>query len=81
MGMSIEDKDIKLHIDRETLLQEYIPRKDYEPRKKADMVAMLEDLNLEIDEMFAREINYTVYKIQDLIQQKINKLKGNRNDD
>ena len=75
MGI-IEDKDIKLHIDRETLLQEYIPRKDYETRLKADLVAMLEELNLEIDEMFVGRIDYTVDKIQDLIQQKINKLKG-----
>jgi len=42
---------------------------------KADMVAMLEELNLEIDEMFARRIDYTVDKIQDLIQEKINSLK------
>ena len=49
MGM-IEDKDIELHIDRETLLQEYIPRKDYEQRLKAEMVAMLTELQLEIEE-------------------------------
>ena len=41
---------------------------------KADMIAILEELNLEIDGMFAREINYTVDKIQDLIQQKINSI-------
>lgn len=72
----IEDKDIELHIDRETLLQEYIPKADYENRLKADLVAMLEELNLEIDEMFVRRIDYTVDKIQDLIQQKINSLKA-----
>lgn len=32
----IEDKDIDLHIDRETLLQEYIPKADYENRLKED---------------------------------------------
>lgn len=51
---------------------------DYKNRLKADLVAMLEDLNLEIDEMFARRIDYTVDKIQDLIQQKINELKENK---
>lgn len=44
---------------------------------KDEVVAMLEELNLEIDEMFAREINYTVDKIQYLIQEKINALKEN----
>ena len=50
---------------------------------KDDMVSMFTELNLEIDEMFAREINYTVDKIQDLIQSKINSLKedNDRNDD
>lgn len=32
----IEDKDIDLHIDRETLLQEYIPKAQYEQRLKAE---------------------------------------------
>lgn len=36
---------------------------------------VFEELNLEIDEMFARRIDYTVDKIQDLIQEKINSLK------
>ena len=54
---------------------EAIPKSDYEARLKADMVAMLEELNLEIDEMFVGRIDYTVDKIQDLIQQKINSLK------
>ena len=49
---------------------------DYEARLKADMVAILEDLNLEIDEMFVGRIDYTIDKIQDLIQQKINAFSG-----
>lgn len=60
---------------------EAIPKADYKTRLKADLVAMLEDLNLEIDEMFARRIDYTVDKIQDLIQQKINSLKEYTNAD
>lgn len=59
---------------------EAIPKAEYEARLKADLVAMLEDLNLEIDEMFARRIDHTVDRIQDLIQQKIDKLKGEENE-
>lgn len=55
---------------------EAITKADYETRLKADMVVMFEKLNLEIDEMFVGRIDYTVDKIQDLIQQKINTLKG-----
>ncbi len=60
--------------------ENYIPKADYENRLNADMAAMLEDLNLEIDEMFTRRIDYTVDRIQDLIQQKINALKENTDD-
>lgn len=51
---------------------------DYKTHLKSDMVAMLEELNLKIDEMFVRRIDYTVDKIQDLIQEKINSLKENK---
>lgn len=87
----IEDKDIELHIDRETLLQEYIPRKDYEQRLKADMVAMLEELDLTIDEISIvtrHGVTGTVMtaqgmrkKIKENIQHKINALKENSHDD
>lgn len=69
----IEDRDIDLHIDRETLLQEYIPKDQYEARLKADMVAMLEDLDLQIEESAA--YNLEVAKVQRLIRDKIDKLK------
>lgn len=39
MQKELEDKDIDLHIDRETLLQEYIPRAEFEARLKADYVS------------------------------------------
>jgi hypothetical protein len=85
MGM-IEDKDIELHIDRETLLQEYIPRKDYENRLKADMVAILTDLRLEIEKVFDnRPLPCSHYQrtlfygeVDDLILDKINVLKGDK---
>lgn len=67
-----------LELDRFTV--EAIPKADYENRLKVDMLTMLENLNLEIDEMFARRIDYTVDRIQDLIQQKIDKLKENKNE-
>lgn len=77
----IEDKDIDLHIDRETLLQEYIPKADYVNRLKADMVEMLEDLRLDFQEAeLAGELDNKELifadEADDLIQQKINDLKG-----
>ena len=83
----IEDKDIELHINRETLLQEYIPKADYENRLKADMVAMLTEIQLEIEEEAFNMIDLAyipntdsanVILMDDLnkiIQQKINSLK------
>ena len=87
----IKDKDIEYHIDRETLLQEYIPRKDYERRLKDDMVAMLTELQLEIHELenpyphdydnllpLAKHNAFYDAKstIEDLVEQKIDALKG-----
>jgi hypothetical protein len=76
----IEDKDIDLHIDRETLLQEYIPKAEYVNRLKADMVEMLEDLRLDFQEAeLAGELDNKELifadEADDLIQQKINSLK------
>ena len=74
----IEDKDIELHIDRETLLQEYIPRKDYEQRLKADMVAMLTDIQLEIEESEScgKAFHLGLHMASDIITKKINALKS-----
>lgn len=49
---------------------------NYEDRLKADMVAMLEDLDLQIDELAAYNREYA--KIQRLIRDRINKLKENK---
>ena len=49
-------------------------RLDYEAKLKADMVAMLEDLDLQIDESAAYNREYA--KIQRLIRDRIDKLKG-----
>ena len=55
-------------------LVEVIPKADYENRLKADMVAMLEDLDLQIDESAA--YNLEVAKVQRLIRDNINTLKA-----
>ena len=52
-----------------------IPKDQSENRLKADMVAMLEDLDLQIDESAA--YNLEVAKVQRLIRDKINTLKEN----
>ena len=70
-----------------------IPKSDYETRLKADMVAMLTDIQLEIEELYSMA-GYdgrgmptfsTDYirknKVNELIQQKINSLKENTNAD
>ena len=53
---------------------EAISKDQYENRLKADMVAMLEDLDLQIDESAA--YNLEVAKVQRLIRDKINALKS-----
>lgn len=55
---------------------EAIPKDQYEARLKADMVAMLEDLDLQIDESAA--YNLEVAKVQRLIRDKIDKLKEDK---
>lgn len=57
---------------------EAIPKTEYEARLKADMVAMLENLDLQIDELVA--YNLEVAKVQRLIRDKIDKLKENNNE-
>lgn len=67
---------------------EAIPKADYEARLKSDMVAMLEDLDLKIDEMyepqFSKEGMDGFYWAQglfkDLVQEQINALKEKDND-
>ncbi len=51
---------------------------DYKARLKDNMVAMLEDLDLQIDELAS--YNLEVAKIQRLIRDRINDLKGDEDD-
>ena len=61
-----------------------IPKADYENRLKADMVAMLTDIQLEIEELDVSDVvpeyqdgaEETREYISDLLQQKIDALKG-----
>ncbi len=55
---------------------EAISKADYENRLKADMVAMLEELDLQIDESAA--YNLEVAKVQRLIRDKIDKLSNRK---
>ena len=66
-------------------LIEAIPKAEYEARLKADMVAMLTDIQLEIEELdlkdsvpdYQKGAEETREYIADLIQQKIDALKDN----
>ena len=77
----IEDKDIDIHIDHETLLQEYIPKADYENRLKADMAAMLNEVKAEIMNVYAcdNDSKFVRMTCRDIIQEKINSLKEDTN--
>ena len=70
--------EIKRKIRIEVPTVEAIPKAEYEVRLKADMVAMLEDLDLQIDESVT--YNLEVAKVQRLIRDKIDKLNENDNE-
>ena len=59
-----------------------IPKDKYEQRLKADMVAMLEEIQLEIEELdpFGDEWSDSLDACNDIIQQKINSLKEDGNE-
>ena len=55
---------------------------DYENRLKADMVAMLTEIQLEVHELWDNDPSYIegVHDSEMVIQQKINSLKENKNE-
>jgi hypothetical protein len=60
-------------------LVEAIPKDQYESRLKADLKAILVELQLEIKEKFENEFRINLVEpddINEIIQQKINELKG-----
>jgi len=70
--------EIKQRIKLGAPTVEAIPKADYEARLKADLAAMLEDLDLQIDESAA--YNLEVAKVQRLIRDRIDKLKEDEDD-
>lgn len=62
---------------------EAIPKADYENRLKSDLEAILEELDLEVDELASHFADGRIvyrYQLHNLIQQKINVLKGTDNE-
>lgn len=58
-------------------LAEYrLMQADYENRLKADMVAMLTELQLEIEKLDTPNNNYAYMECSEIIQQKIDTLRG-----
>ena len=90
----IDPDDLHKMIDEKIaeLKTQYIPKADYENRLKADLVAMLTELQLEIEESesLCNECDYAIddctsrAKVNNIIQQEINSLKeakdGKNND-
>ena len=85
-GMTINER---LHKELDKIpTVEAIPKADYEARLKADLVAMLTDIQLEIEELDLKDSVFDYQKgaeetreyISDLIQQKIDVLKGGEDD-
>ena len=69
---------------------EAIPKADYENRLKADMVAILTEIQLEIEEcvdgaegspQFEQGVTIARVQVVEIIQQKINELKGESGDE
>ena len=75
-----QSKDCRIAIDNAPTV-EAIPKADYENRLKADMVAMLTELKIEIEKMKMQSLtekeiwNNAIGVCSGLIQQKIDKLK------
>ena len=83
MGMSIEEKFKTLRDEYTHLAAKYLMMQaDYENRLKADMVAMLTDIQSEIRHFMydvnpsSSESDYACNYMIDIIQQKINSLKA-----
>ena len=71
-GICIEAKDIAV----ETMRKYQKLQADYETRLKADMTAMLTDIQLEIEELDTANNNRSYMNCSDIIQQKIDALKA-----
>ena len=75
INMDIFTNEVRELIDNAPTV-EAIPKADYEARLKADLVAMLTELQLEIEELGQKYQQYFEYQdAVGAIQQKIDKLK------
>ena len=74
--MQITSKQIDEMLIENTVRRCQLMQDNYDERLKADMVAMLEDLDLQIDESAA--YNLEVAKVQRLIRDRIDKLKESK---
>ena len=84
MGMTIEEKFKTLQDEYTHLMGKYqMMQADYEARLKADLEAILVELQLEIEELcidyplseYEEDMNRGIEKAADVIQEKINSLK------
>ena len=92
MGMTIDEKNKFIEESKEHFKEwhdmNYIPKADYENRLKADLEAMLTEIQLEIEELDLKDSvsNYqkgaeeTREYITNMIEEKIDKLKEVQND-
>jgi hypothetical protein len=81
VGHDLSQKEIKLYNQAkdqaiDTMRKYKQLQADYEARLKADMVAMLTEIQLEIEELDTANNNWSYMNCSDIIQQKINALKG-----
>jgi FtsZ-binding cell division protein ZapB len=65
-----------IHLIEDTPTIEAIPKDQYEARLKADMVAMLTEIQLEIEELDTPNNGSAYMDCVEIIQQKIDALKG-----
>lgn len=75
------DTTIAFDIAIDTMRKYQQLQADYETRLKADMVAMLTEIQLEIEELDTPSNGDAYMTCSDIIQQKINALKENGHDD
>ena len=68
------DEALKRYLDLEPTV-DAIPKADYENRLKADMVAMLTEIQLEIEELDTPNNGSAYMDCVEIIQEKINALK------
>lgn len=85
VGHDLSQKEIKLYNQAkdeaiDTMRKYQHLQADYENRLKADMVAMLTEIQLEIEELDASGNDWSYMNCSEIIQQKIDSLKENKDE-